>query len=82
LKKTELAKESIVPNTADQQPPHSPKFFPTLKDYREDAILKSEKQYLESLLKLAEGNIKEACRTSGLSRPRLYPLLKKFNMTK
>jgi two-component system, NtrC family, response regulator len=82
LKKTELAKESIAPNTADQQPPHSPKFFPTLKDYREDAILKSEKQYLESLLKLTEGNIKEACHTSGLSRPRLYALLKKFNLTK
>jgi two-component system NtrC family response regulator len=85
LKKTELAKESIIPiipNTIDQQTPHSSKFFPTLKDYREDAILKSEKQYLAGLLKLTEGNIKEACRISDLSRPRLYALLKKFNMTK
>jgi two-component system, NtrC family, response regulator len=82
LKKTELAKDSITPKTDDQQLPHSPIFFPTLKDYREDAILKSEKQYLESLLKLTVGSIKEACRISGLSRPRLYALLKKFNMTK
>jgi two-component system, NtrC family, response regulator len=82
LKKTELAKESIISNTADQQTPRSPKFFPTLKDYREDAILKSEKQYLEDIIKLTEGNIKETCHISGLSRPRLYALLKKFNMTK
>jgi two-component system NtrC family response regulator len=82
LKRNELMKENSMPNTVDQQTPHSLKFLPALKDYREDAISKTEKQYLESLIKHTEGNIKEACRISGLSRPRLYALLKKFNMTK
>ena len=82
LKKTELTKESIVPNMVVQQTLHSPKSLPTLKDHREEATLNTEKQYLESLMKVTEGNIKEACRISGLSRPRLYALLKKFNMTK
>ena len=86
LKKTELTKENTkennIPNAVDQQAPHSLKFLPALKDYREDAISKTEKQNLESLIKQTEGNIKEACRISGLSRPRLYALLKKFNMTK
>ena len=82
LKKTELTKESIVPNMVVQQTLHSSKSLPTLKDHREEATLNTEKQYLESLMKVTEGNIKEACRISGLSRPRLYALLKKFNMTK
>jgi two-component system, NtrC family, response regulator len=82
LKKTELAKENTVPDVTDQQTPHSLKLLSTMKDCREDAILKAEKQYLETLLRLTEGNIKEACRISGLSRPRLYALLKKFDMTK
>jgi two-component system NtrC family response regulator len=82
LKKTELTKESITPNTVDRPISHSPKFLPTLKDHREEATLKTEKEYLENLLKLTEGNIKEACRISGLSRPRLYALLKKFHLTK
>ena len=82
LKKTELTKESIVHNMVVKQTLHSSKSLPTLKDHREEATLNTEKQYLESLMKVTEGNIKEACRISGLSRPRLYALLKKFNMTK
>lgn len=82
LKKTELTAERVTPNRVDGPMPHSLKFFPALKDYREDAILQTEKQYLENLIKHTEGNIKEACRISGLSRPRLYALLKKVNMTK
>jgi two-component system, NtrC family, response regulator len=82
LKKTELAKESVSPDPVDRPTPQSLKFLSTLKDYRENAISAAEKQYLESLMKLTEGNIKEACRISDISRPRLYALLKKFNMTK
>ena len=55
--------------------------IPALKDYREDAILQTEKQYLENLVKHTEGNIKEACRISGLSRSRLYLLLKRYNIS-
>jgi len=56
--------------------------FPTLKDLRETDVFEAEKQSLEKLVKATDGNIKEACRVSGLSRPRLYALLKEYNMTK
>jgi len=54
----------------------------TLGDYREKAIIEAEKNYLENLIKTTSGNIKDACRISGLSRPRLYALLKKHNISK
>jgi two-component system, NtrC family, response regulator len=82
LKRTELAKEGSPPDAVNQQTPPPPRILSTMKDHREEAILKAEKQYLENLLKITDGNIKEACRISDLSRPRLYALLKKFDMTK
>jgi two-component system NtrC family response regulator len=39
-----------------------------------------EKQYLEDLMLLAARDIKKACRISGLSRSRLYHLLKKHGI--
>ncbi len=54
----------------------------TLGDYREKAIEKAERVYLENLMKITSGNIKEACRISALSRPRLYALLKKYGITR
>ena len=43
-----------------------------LKDYREAM----DKQYLRDLIGRTGGNVKEACTLSGLSRSRLYELLK------
>ncbi len=51
-----------------------------LREYRDAAIAKAEKSYLEDLIRLTAGNIKEACHMSGLSRPRLYALLKQYNI--
>lgn len=48
-----------------------------ITDYR-DAM---EQQYLRDLMFHARGNIREACKISGLSRSRLYALLKKYNLT-
>ncbi len=81
LKKTELTRSSVSDGGKQADLP-ALKSLPTLKDYREDAVSEAEKEYLENLFKVAEGNIQEACRISGMSRPRLYALLKKFNMTK
>jgi two-component system NtrC family response regulator len=53
----------------------------TLKDFRETAVAEAEKQYLKNLIEMTNHNIKEACRISGLSRPRLYAFLKKFSLT-
>jgi two-component system NtrC family response regulator len=46
-------------------------------DFREEAYDQAEKQYISDLISFAEGDIREACRISGLSRSRLYALLKK-----
>ena len=54
--------------------------YPTLKELREKAVSKSEKEYLEELLQTTGGNIKKACEISGLSRSRLFYLRKKYEL--
>lgn len=54
--------------------------LPKLHDYRETVFSQAEKQYLHNLMSLAEENIGEACRISGLSQSRLYALLKKHEI--
>ena len=54
----------------------------TFKNIRTQALDNAEKQYLKKLIELARWDIKEACRVSNLSRPRLYALLKKHNITR
>jgi two-component system NtrC family response regulator len=49
----------------------------SLKDYR--GLM--DKQYLQELMSLTDGNIRKACHLSGLSRSRLYALLQKHNLT-
>jgi two-component system, NtrC family, response regulator len=56
--------------------------LPKLKDVRESALSKAEKQYLHDLILLTKRNVKEACRVSGLSQSRLYYLLKKYNINR
>lgn len=50
------------------------------RDFRDSAIAETEKHYLQNLMSVSKGNIKEACEISGLSRPRLYALLKKHQI--
>ncbi len=50
---------------------------PQLRDFR-GAM---EQKYLIDLISLTKGNIKEACRISGLSRSRLYVLMKKYQIS-
>lgn len=52
----------------------------TLKEARDAAIASQEKIYLEKLLSQTGGNIKECCSIAGLSRSRLYDLLKKYEL--
>jgi DNA-binding NtrC family response regulator len=42
----------------------------------------AEEQYLEKLMARSGGDIAAACRISGLSRPRLYALLKKYGISR
>ncbi len=55
--------------------------FPTLKELRVSVYEKAEKQYLSDLLKMTAGDIEQACRTSDLSLPRMYELLRKHKIS-
>ncbi|NLT24091.1 MAG: sigma-54-dependent Fis family transcriptional regulator [Syntrophorhabdus sp.] len=56
--------------------------IPVLKAYRDEAVAAAEREYLERVIKTSRGRLEEICRLSGLSRPRLYALLKKYNLTR
>jgi two-component system, NtrC family, response regulator len=49
----------------------------SLTDHRQAA----DRQYLQDLMFQTKGNIRQACATSGLSRSRLYALLKEHNIS-
>ncbi len=61
--------------------PGSGRLLPALQDHREAAVAEAERQYLEELMAHTDGNIKEACEVSGLSRSRLYGLLKEHGIS-
>lgn len=65
--------EACAPNSKDTSPTD---FLPTLKDFRKEM----DRQYLARLISSCGGNVAEACRKSGLSRSRLYELLKLHDM--
>ncbi|MFH2091968.1 MAG: sigma-54 dependent transcriptional regulator [Pseudomonadota bacterium] len=50
--------------------------FPLLKKLLEEA----EKEYLTALVSYLRGNVKKACRISGLSKSRMYARLKKYKI--
>ena len=52
--------------------------FPELKSYRARKTAEIEKRYLKKLMEITGGNIKLACQMSGLSRARLYALIKQY----
>jgi two-component system NtrC family response regulator len=54
---------------------------PKLKELRRVVLSEAELQYFKDLLSFVGGNIDEACRISGLSRSRLYTLLKKYRLS-
>lgn len=54
--------------------------LPPLKKVRDDVVAQTEKTYLLDLMRVTSGAVSEACRISGLSRSRLYTLLKKYRI--
>jgi two-component system, NtrC family, response regulator len=55
--------------------------FPMLQTFRDAAIEKAEADYLSALMSTAEGSMAKACSLSGVSRSRLYELLKKHALS-
>ena len=54
--------------------------LPPLEQAREAGLARLEKDYLLQLNRRVNGDMKEACRVSGLSRSRLYALYNKHNI--
>ncbi len=48
------------------------------KEYRRNLLEAGEKRYLDALMERTGGDVKEASRLSGLSKPRIYELLRKY----
>jgi len=67
-----------VPPPVQSESPLSGQRLPSLQEFRNT----TEQRYLENLMDLTKGNIKEACRVSGLSRSRLYALFQKYKIDK
>jgi len=79
----QLARASVLQKrppgaSAEASPATDPSL--NLKDFREAEMARIEKDYLASLLRRTNGEVGEACRISGLSRSRLYTLLKKYGL--
>ena len=83
----EITKKKIAAMNPEDAPQNERSFeaydkgeMPTLKGARDMAIADQEEKYLRRLLAVAEGNIQKGCEISGLSRSRLYDLLKKYQL--
>jgi two-component system NtrC family response regulator len=77
-----LARASVTKEIPVKEEPAPSSPLPPLRVFRESALSEAERQYLEDLMSIAGSNIKEACRISGLSRPRLYALMKKYRVSR
>ena len=56
--------------------------LPVFKEYRDQILARAEQDYLQRLIRQTRGNIKEACKLSGLSRTHLYILMKKHSISR
>lgn len=54
--------------------------LPPLREVREIVVGQLEDAYMRQLLKFCDNDVPTACRRSGLSRARLYELLKKHSI--
>ncbi len=83
--RAQIARDSVSKEPANTVSPRNraglPRPLPKLQDVREASIADAEQHYLKELMSVTKSNIKEACRISGLSRSRLYALLKKYQIS-
>jgi len=79
--KQKLRRSDQSPRVQQRELPENLAIMPTIKEDRDKTIQEQERRYLERLLKLSDGDIKQCCKTAGLSRSRLYDLLKKHDLS-
>ena len=86
--RAELARKSLEKSPAGPQKRTADKplldkdRFPTLKDFRDRSLEELEAQYMRDLMHICQGRISPACEISGLSRARIYALLKKYGISR
>ena len=77
----QMVRSSLGETPHSEAPPsYSCKGYRDIQDMREKVLQEAEKRYLADLVACTGGSIQEACAISGLSRSRLYTLLKKHNL--
>ena len=83
--RVQLARASVgiqpFSNEIQDEPPKASNQL-KLAEVREAAMIEVERNYLKELVSVTGGDVSEACLMSGLSRSRLYALLKKYNILK
>jgi two-component system, NtrC family, response regulator len=80
--RAKVARSAIVKKSTAVEAPPPPKVnatLPKLQVLRDEAIANAERKYLRDLMTISGDNIKKACVMSGLSRSRLYELIKKYH---
>jgi two-component system NtrC family response regulator len=85
--RAQIARRAMEPEHRIDKPAHHheiapPEAFPDLRTYRDQQIAQSEERYLMNLMELTGGDILSSCQISGLSRARLYALLKLYAITR
>jgi two-component system NtrC family response regulator len=72
------AGQSATTGRPADAPPDSQ--MPSFKTFRETSLASVENRYFSQLMEVTRGNIKQSCAISGISRTRLYTLLKKHGI--
>lgn len=75
------ARKPPAPQPGPDALPEQPGALPLLQTLRERVLEDTEQQYLRKLVAASGGELGQALRTSGLSRSRLYTLLKKYGIS-
>ena len=55
--------------------------LPSFQEFRAGILENAQRQYLQHIIKRSGGDVKKACRLSGLSRTRLYAVLKDYGLS-
>lgn len=74
-------KKDLPSDVLSQKPTDFSDSLPSLKKFRKTAAVQAEREYLQELVSLTQGDIKATCRISELSRSRFYELIKKHNIS-
>lgn len=79
-----LARSSLTDRKVSkpsQRTPQTEDTFPRFKDYRAEKLAEVEFRYLQDVMAMSRGNVGQACILAGLSKARLYALLKAHGLT-